>query len=576
MRQKKSWINTIFNEITHLRKFLLIVIFIPFLFYNCAATIPSSKIYIRVNQVGYLPDDMKTAVVLSENPVDGKKFSIKDLNNGKEILTGELQKSNFNYGDFKYCYTADFSKLNKPGKYLISLDGNDSYPFIIGKDIYNNVVDSLMQFFREQRCGPTDPILHGVCHLYDVSRLIGDSSHPGGVDVTGGWHDAGDYIKFLSTTAYTTYMLIFSYDFDKEKFGFDDNHNGVPDVLEEAKIGVDWLLRCNYNNPKSGDPISKYKLVTQVQDLRDHEVGWRMPENDTLRYDRVGFVGIGKNQIGMYAAVMALASRVWAEKFFNYDLAKKCLEAAETFYAIRNDVPDIDTSGTGMYRDVTYKGKLALGAIELYLTTKKQQYLEDAMAYADSAKSDYWWSYGNLNSLADYRLAKIEPRFAQYILNNLIFFNNNKDSSLFNEAMAYSWGTTNSFLGAALQEILYKNATGSSRYDSLALDQRDYVLGRNPWGLSFIYNIGSVFPKHLHSQVGYFHGGYLPGALAAGPAPESTLKEYKMKDGQSRFNNFNTDRAEYFDNWSNYITNEPTIIGNATAVFVYGYYSNNL
>ncbi len=573
---RKSWINTFLNEITHFRKFLLPIIFIPFVFYNCAATIPSNKIYIRANQVGYLPDDMKTAVVFSENPIYAKKFSVKDFNGGKVVLIDELQKSDFNYGDFKYGYIADFSKIVRPGKYLISVDGSDSFPFKIGKNIYNNVVDSLMQFFREQRCGPTDPILHGVCHLYDVSRLIGDNSHPGGVDVTGGWHDAGDYIKFLSTTAFTTYMLIFSYDFDKAKYGFDYNHNGVPDVLEEAKIGIDWLLRCNYNNPKSGESISKYKLVTQVQDLRDHEVGWRMPEDDSLRYDRVGFVGIGKNTIGIYAAVMALASRIWAEKFYNYDLAKKCLDAAENFYAIRNDVPDIDTSGTGMYRDVTYKGKLALGAIELYLTTKNQKYLDEAMAYADSAKSDYWWSYGNINSLADYRLAKIFPRYSQYILNNLIFFNTKKDSSLFNEAMAYSWGSTNSFLGAALQAILYKDATGNNRYDSLAIDQRDYVLGRNPWGISFIYNIGSSFPRHLHSQVAYFHGGYLPGALAAGPAPASSLKQFKMKDMKSRYNQFNTSEVEYFDDWSNYITNEPTIIGNATAVFVYGYYSDDL
>lgn len=547
-----------------INKFLICIIF-PLFASSCAASGNINQIYIRANQVGYLPNDLKTAVVFSENPITDLKFEVKNLTNNKTVFNDNLKKSKLSYSKFKYCYYADFSNLTAQGNYKIEVDGTNSYPLKIGKNLYNKVVDSLMLFFREQRCGPTNPILHKPCHLSDVVRLIGDEGHKGGVDLTGGWHDAGDYIKFLSTAAYTTYMLMFSYEFDKSKFNFDEDKDGIPDVLEEAKVGLDWLLRCNY---------SKYKLVTQVMDLRDHEVGWRLPENDTLQYDRPGFVGMGKNQIGIFAATMALASRVWSERFKKYDFAKQCLDAAENLYSIRDQVPNIDTSGTGMYRDNTFWGKLALSAVELYLTTNQQKYLTDAVTYADSAGSDYWWSYGNINSLADYRLGKIYPRFSKYILNNLISFNLNKDSSAFNVGLAYSWGTTNALLGVSLQAILYKNLTGSSAYDSLALDQRDYVLGRNPWGLSFIYNIGTDFPKHLHSQVAYFHGGYLPGALTAGPAPEYILSQYQMKRENHKYDFFNSETVKYYDDRWDYITNEPTITGNATALFVYGYYSH--
>ncbi len=403
------------------------------------------NLYIRVNQVGFLPSDLKTAVIFSKRPINKQNFTIVNEKSGRVVFSGKFEKKVDTYGNFNFNYTIDFSKLKTDGQYNILIGGKKSYPFKIGRMIYNNVVDTLMLFFREQRCGPTHPFLHKACHLWDVVRLIGDPSHPGGVDVTGGWHDAGDYIKFLSTTGFTTYMLMFAYEFDPVKFGFDNNHNGVPDILEEAKIGLDWMLKANY---------SKYKLITQVQDLRDHEVGWRMPSNDTLRYDRPGFVGMGKNQIGLFAAVMSMASRIWSKKFKSYKLANKYLNAAENLYSIRNNVPNIDSSESGFYQDKTFLGKLALGAIELYITTHKKSYLSDAEMYADSAGSDFWWSWGNINSLADYRIAEFAPRFKKYIYQNLKSFNTRMDSSVFREGLPYSWGTTNSFLGVALQSIL--------------------------------------------------------------------------------------------------------------------------
>jgi hypothetical protein len=538
-------------------------VFISSFQFSCSASNPN-QIFIRANQVGFLPEDIKSAVVFSEYPLYSKEFKILNVQNGKTIFESEVSDSGYNYSKFSHCYTVDFSELNKPGMYLLEIDGQKSYPFKIDKRVFNSVRDSLMIFFSVQRCGPTNPYLHGPCHLSDVARLIGDPDTEM-ADLTGGWHDAGDYLKFLSTTAYTTYMLIFSYEFNKQKFGFDNNKDGVPDVLAEARVGIDWLLRCNYDGNK---------LVTQVQDLRDHDVGWRMPEEDTLRYDRPGFVAIGKNQIGMFSAALALASKVWAERFLDYEFAEKCLNAAEKLYQIRNNVPDIDESPSGFYQDNHFYGKLALAAIELFLTTKDEQYLLDAKEYADSADSDYWWSWGNLNSLAHYRLGKIEPRYIDYIANSLRHYDETKNSSIFKEGIPYSWGTTNSLLGVTLQAILYKHLTGKNDFDSLAVYQRDYVLGRNPWGISFIYNIGSVFPKNFHSQIAYFKGGYLPGALSAGPAPLDLLENYNIERTNFTYDYFNTDSIKYYDDRMDYITNEPTIVGNATALFVYGYYSN--
>ena len=140
--------------------------------------------------------------------------------------------------------------------------------------------------------------------------------------------------------------------------------------------------------------------------------------------------------------------------------------------------------------------------------------------------------------------------------------------------MAFTWGTTNSFLGVALQQILYKKLTSDDSFDSLAIYQRDYVLGRNPWGLSFIYNIGSKFPQYLHSQIAFFNNGYIPGAVTAGPAPDAVLKNYDIKRENFQYDLFNSRDAKYFDDTSDYITNEPTIVGNATAIFVFGNFAH--
>jgi len=521
-----------------------------------------SKINIRTSQVGFLPNDIKTGVIFSTDKIEAEKFYIINSITQEIEFENNLPDSIYSYGKFNFALSLDFTLLTKKGSYYIEVEGNRSIPFKIRDNIFNNITDSLLLFYQTQRCGPTNPILHLPCHLSDVVKLIGykDSS---GVDITGGWHDAGDYIKFLSTTSFTTYLMLFAYEFDPQKFGFDRNKNGVPDILDEAKIGLDWMKRANFQ---------KDKLVTQIQDLSDHQVGWRLPENDTLRFNRAGYVGNGKNQIGLFSATMAIAYRIWKNKFKDLDFADDCLKRAKYLYSVKNSVPNVDSMESGFYQDSRYLGKLALGAIELFISTNDSSYLKEAETFADSAGSDYWWSWGDINSLADYKLGTLIPRYSEYLKNNLEHFTNNSKESVFGEGMPYSWGTTNSFLGVSLQSILYKKLTGSTTFDSLAAIQRDYILGRNPWGVSFIYNIGRVFPKYLHSQVAYFNNGYLPGALSSGPAPISILNNYKIDRENISFNYFNSDSVKFYDDKFDYITNEPTIVGNATALFVFGYY----
>lgn len=553
-----------------MKKYLKFAIFfIPVLLLTCNSTQEfnaKNEIYIRVNQLGFLQNDFKSGVILSKVKLDNEEIKIINEKTKKEIYSVKLGKSFSKYGNFTYTYQFDFSSVKEYGTYSVSIKNIKSTKFDISKSLYNSVVDSLLVFYKVQRCGYTNPYIHTICHKADVSKLIyGKDTLAKTIDVTGGWHDAGDYTKFVNTIAYTTYMMLFAYDFEPSKFEFDNDKSGVPDILEEAKIGLDWLLRSNFEMDK---------FVTQVQGWEDQTVGWRMPEKDPLEYNRPGFVGMGKNLLGIYVATMSIAYRIWKERLHYDDFASICLTKAENLYSIKDKVPNVDSSGTGMYIDKNYLGKLALGSVEFYLATNRQEALIDAANYADKAGSDYWWSWGDINSLAQYRLGKIYPRFLEMLKNNLVAFNSNKNSKLFGEAAANSWGTTNTLLGISLQAILYKKLTNSNEFDSLAVMERDYILGKNPWGVSFISKVGKLYTKNFHHQVGYYNNGYLPGAIAAGPISKDFLNNYKIEyDKYDKYEKFQTDSSYYRDDRHDYITNEPTIVTNATGLFVFGWYS---
>ena len=144
--------------------------------------------WIRVNQIGYLPNDPKIAVLSSDEP-----------------LTGEFQVSEFKadigpdqgaWGPFAHNYRLDFSDVKSAGQYQVKFGAVASPKFAIGDNAYASVPAKLLEFMQLQRCG--DNPLTGKCHQEDgFDAATGEM-----VDVTGGWHDAGDRLKHMITTSY--------------------------------------------------------------------------------------------------------------------------------------------------------------------------------------------------------------------------------------------------------------------------------------------------------------------------------------------------------------------------------------
>lgn len=253
----------------------LIHILLLFLQLNISGTGESGKeiLYIRINQVGYLPEESKTGIAFSHSAIK-VKFDLIEEESGSVVLTIKPRKiEEEGWGTFAHYYELDFSQADRPGRYRLESkkSGSRSQVFIISSEAYDHQQEKLLGFMRQQRCG-YNPFLDMVCHQKDGRSAYGPMPDSTFVDVSGGWHDAGDQLKYLITGSYATAHMLLAYELFPERFGDRMNGlgqpgpNGIPDVLDEAKWGLDWILNLH--------PAPDL-LVHQVADDRDH-VGWKI------------------------------------------------------------------------------------------------------------------------------------------------------------------------------------------------------------------------------------------------------------------------------------------------------------
>ena len=186
---------------------------------NMEAFEKSETIYFRVNQLGYLPDENKIAIAFSHDAIREKIFLISvESKSSMATLKPERSKSK-GWGTFNYYYEIDFSQVESPGHYFLQgqKTNNKSQTFSISPDAYKNHTETLLDFMRQQRCG-YNPFLDMVCHKRDgriFYDTLPDSSY---VDVSGGWHDAGDQLKYLITGSYATAHMLKAFELYPGRF----------------------------------------------------------------------------------------------------------------------------------------------------------------------------------------------------------------------------------------------------------------------------------------------------------------------------------------------------------------------
>ncbi len=591
--------------------FWLLLLFCNFTAYNQDISC------IRINQLGYATAGIKIAVSGADKQIRSNVFSIKDEKN-KVVFSGPVGKDFGKYGPFSHTYRLDFSEFKGKGKFSIYIDDIASPFFLINDSVYDGAADFCLRYMRQQRSG-FNPFLKDSCHTYDGYTLyapVPDSTH---IDVVGGWHDASDYLQYSTTSANATYHLLAAYrDFpgvftDEKSANGLDGENNIPDVLDEAKWGLDWLLKMH---PKDD------WLFNQLGDDRDHR-GMRIPKEDTNYYgrglERPVYFCNGKPQqrgkfmnnttgvastAGKFASAFALGSELFSniDKKYADGLISKSLSAFALGLRYPGVAQTVSVLSPYIYAEDNWTDDMELASAEIASNAKRFQEelfnesviadpiprgVELARAYqfaqkepitpwlgADTAKHYQWYPFINLGH---YELAKQltgtkRDSIIQFYKEGIERVWKKAKQNAFYRGVPFIWCSNNLTVSFAIQCYWYRQLTGDKTYQVLEQACFDWIFGCNPWGTSMVYGLPSWgdTPTDPHSAFTHLKNYPIDGGLVDGPVYTSIYKNLIgiQLHEEDEYAAYQSDLTVYHDDYGDYSTNEPTMDGTASLIYL--------
>lgn len=564
-------------------------------------TSKNQKAWIRINNLGYLPNSIKVAVLGSKESIEINSFALHDAKTDKVVYSSNKPESSGEYGPFKASFRLNFSSFSNIGEYYLKANGIRSNNFRIDSDVYDNTADFLLKYMRQQRCF-FNPYLNDSCHKNDGYIVYPENRRGERIDVTGGWHDATDYLQYTATSANAVFQLMFAY---RENPGvFQDMHlanglpgsNGIPDVIDEAKFGMDWLKKMN--------PGSE-EFYNQLADDRDH-VGFRLPTEDKAVYEKE-FVGRPvyavsgeiqgllkyKNRStgtastsGKFASAFALGAQVLKDFYPDYvnDLPQRAKDA----YAFGKKEPGASQTAPGkgpyFYEEENWIDDMELAAGAIYQLTHEANYKSDALEYAKNEKYSPWMALDSVNHYQYYPFLNAghfevaselsgseKEKLSSYYNQGLEFLYAKGKENPFFIGVPFVWCSNNFVTAAVTQCKLYRELTNSSKYEEMEAALRDWLFGCNPWGTSMIVGLPYYgdSPEYPHSSLNHLYGYQTNGGLIDGPVYGSIFNSLLGLELQREdpYAELQSAHVVYHDDVGDYSTNEPTMDGTASLVY---------
>ncbi len=599
-----------------------------------AAEASAPTAFVRVDQAGYATAAGKRAYLISRRDEAGARFSVLRLPGGEVAYSGVVGPSAGSWSKrFTHVETIDFDALQTPGSYTISVASRaapSSPPFAIAPaaSLYAQPLANALSFYENERDGPDfipSPLRTAAGHLNDAHASVYETPpvNRGGsfkgelvptgetIDASGGWWDAGDYLKFVQTTGYTVALQLLGVRDFPAQIGAGA---GAANFTAEARFGVEWLLRM-WND----STLTLYYQVGigegNLQTLGDHDI-WRLPQADdgyggedhSARYIRhrpvfrAGPAGspVSPNLAGRDAAAFALCSQVFAES--DPALSSRCLTAGEHII----DLADTDPHGQlltaipfDFYPESEWRDDLELGASELAIAlssghapaglphSQPSFYLERAAgwarAYAEHAGAGEPLNLYDVSGLAHFELVRAlrldgdPPGTAISEAQLIAALKGELDQAVAQSSgdpfgFGFPWAeadTASHGVGLSVMAAEYDELTGTAAYRTYSDRWLGNVLGANAWGTSFILGDGSAFPACPSDQLANLAGSLdgsppvLAGAVVEGPSDAASKgKVAGMRRcppaGGNALARFDA-KAVFKDDVQSYTTVEPAI-----------------
>jgi endoglucanase len=613
-----------------------------------AGSTMAQSAFVRVNQVGYAENASKRAYLMTATTETGATFNVVNAS-GTSVFSSAIGAKLGSWGTFTNVYALDFDSVTTPGTYTVAVHGpaagaSPSFVIDVAANVYAGPLANSLYYYENERDGAnyvSSPLRTAPGHLNDSvasvyltpsvnknGRFSGSLTPTGAqIDASGGWWDAGDYLKFVQTESYTTAMMLVGVRDFPNQMG---TGSAAANFMAEARFGTDWLQKMWNDTSKTfyyqvgiGDGNS--------QAISDHDI-WRLPQADDTyqsctslyRYichrpvfiNTAGGAGatISPNLAGRMAAALAECYQVFRSTDPTY--ANQCLLSAEHIFDLANTAPSgnlLTVIPFSFYPETEWRDDLELGATELYFAlhagslptglphTDPNFYLTAAAKWANAYITGPGDAADSLNLYDVTGLAHFELYRALTLAGNptglavtqaalLADLKKELDNAVTQAGkdpygFGFPWGvydTTSHGGGLVVMAAEYDNLTGSNTYAPYANRWLANILGANAWGTSLIVGDGSTFPHCMQHQVTNLIGSLdgsapvLRGAVVEGPNSASTkglvsgMRTCPV-NGVDVFAQFNGNGAVFQDNVQSYSTVEPAIDLSASSFLAFAW-----